>query len=168
MTVPPKCAVPEFERRWLVANMSSVPGPLGDARLIEDRYIAGTRLRLRRVTDAQGGVTTKLGKKYPAEAGGFEWIVNVYLDAAEYALLVGLPARRSLKRRYSMESGSLDVYVQPQADLWIFEAERATEAQIRAYQPPQFVGREITGDPHLTGFAIASSGSPAALLQRDS
>lgn len=114
MTVPPKYAVPEFERRWLVANMSSVPGPLGDARLIEDRCIAETRLRLRRVTDAQGGVTTKLGKKYPAEA------------------------------------------------------ERATEAQIRAYEPPQFVGREITGDPHLTGFAIASSGSPAALLQRDS
>ena len=84
------------------------------ARLIEDGYVAGTRLRLRRVTDAQGGVTTKLGKKYPAEA------------------------------------------------------ERAAEAQIRAYQPPQFVGREITGDPHLTGFAIASSGSPAALLQRDS
>jgi CYTH domain-containing protein len=145
-----------------------VPGPLGDARLIEDRYITGTRLRLRRVTDAQGGVTTKLGKKYPAEAGGFEWIVNMYLDDAEYAVLAGLPDYRSLKRRYSLQRGSLDVYVQPQADLCIFETELATEPQIRAYQPPRFVGREITGDPHLTGFAIASSGSLAELLQRDS
>jgi CYTH domain-containing protein len=99
----------------------------------------------------------KLGKKYPAEAGGFEWIVNMYLDDAEYAVLVGLPAYGSLKRRYSMESGSLDVYVQPQSDLCIFEAELETAAQIRAYRPPPFVGREITGDPRLTGFAIASS-----------
>lgn len=155
MAARPKYALPEFERRWLVPDMASVRGPLGEARLIEDRYLAGTRLRLRRVTDAQGGATVKLGKKYPAEAGSFESIVNIYLDAAEYALLADLPAYRSIKRRYSLQGGSLDVYVLPQVDLRIFEVELASEAQVRAYRPPDFVGQEITGEPRYTGYAIA-------------
>lgn len=162
MAVRPKYALPEFERRWLVPGVACVPGALGEARLIEDRYIAGTRLRLRRVTDALGGVTNKLGKKYRTEAGSFESIVNIYLDAAEHALLADLPAYRSIKRRYSMEGGSLDVYEQPRADLCIFEVELASEAQIRAYRPPDFVGREITGDPRYTGYAIACEGGTAS------
>jgi len=162
MTVLPKYSLPEFERRWLVPDMASVPSPLGEARLIEDRYIAGTRLRLRRVMDAHGSATAKLGKKYPAEAGSFESIVNIYLDPAEHAQLAGLPAYRSIKRRYSLEGGSLDVYVLPQADLRIFEVELASEAQIRAYRPPDFVGQEITGDPRYTGYAIAREAGAAS------
>ena len=155
MAVRPKYSLPEFERRWLVPDVASLRGLLEEGRLVEDQYVAGTRLRLRRVTDAQGGVTAKLGKKYGAEAGAFESIVNVYLDAAEYALLAELPAYRSRKRRYSLKSGSLDVYESPRAGLCVFEIELPSEAEIVAYAPPAFVGREITGDSRYSGFAIA-------------
>jgi len=158
MPVRPKYSLPEFERRWLVPDPNRVPGPLVGPRQVEDRYLVGTRLRLRRVTDAQGRVSAKLGKKYGAEAGAFESIVNIYLDMAEYARLAELPAYRSRKRRYSLEGGSLDVYVQPRADLCIFEIELASAAEIRRYRPPSFVGREITGDSRYSGFAIALEG----------
>ena len=63
----PKYARVEFERRWLVDASARPPLDGLSFTLIEDRYIEGTRLRLRRM--ARGARTVlKLTKKYEDEA----------------------------------------------------------------------------------------------------
>jgi hypothetical protein len=58
-----KYARPERERRWLVAKLPDMSLAI-DARLINDRYLFGTRLRLRCVTPLAGGAPKyKLGQK---------------------------------------------------------------------------------------------------------
>ena len=56
MDAPPKYSRPEFERRFhVIAERLPLLDP-ATARLIEDRYIEGSRLRLRRMSG--GGAAT--------------------------------------------------------------------------------------------------------------
>ena len=96
---PRKYARPERERRFL---LDGVPDGLGPSVHILDRYLEGTRMRLRRVDGPDGSVVGKLGQKVrtdphdPAEV----WITNLYLDEDEYDRLVGLPAAVLEKSRH--------------------------------------------------------------------
>ena len=54
-----KYAQIELERRWLLAKLPDSLQNSQDYQLIEDRYITGTPLRLRRMTDAGGQVTAR-------------------------------------------------------------------------------------------------------------
>ncbi|WP_101522987.1 hypothetical protein [Nocardioides houyundeii] len=56
MPVSRKYAVIERERRYLVRTL---PGPVTSVREIEDRYVTGTRMRLREVRAADGTVVRK-------------------------------------------------------------------------------------------------------------
>ena len=59
----PKYAHVERERRWLI-DPSARPAAADNFVLIEDRYLTGTRIRLRRMTPSAGeGVSLKLTKK---------------------------------------------------------------------------------------------------------
>lgn len=89
----PKYAKLEIERRFLV-NPTQAPD-LGDLpfRRIEDRYLDGTRLRLRAMTDSVTGARElKFCKKYEGGEPLAGPIVNTYLAAAEYAALAAIPA----------------------------------------------------------------------------
>lgn len=155
----PKYAIPEIERRWLVDPKAL--GPLDEAPrwIVEDLYLAGTRLRLRAMIDPAGGTIHKLGKKYGRGEALGEPITNLYLSESEHALLLRLPGARSRKRRYHIAGGSLDVYERPgaSAGIAVFEREFELEAVARAYVPPGFVTREITGDPAYSGAALAGA-----------
>ncbi|WP_284620727.1 hypothetical protein [Aquabacterium humicola] len=155
MEQPPKYARPEIERRWLVPATLAEKLVAGlPARLIEDRYIIGTRLRLRKVS---GQITQfKLGKKYESSVFGLEQVVSVYLGEEEHKVLAPLPSHVASKRRYSVAGGSIDQYVTPRNGFFIFEVEFSTLAEAQAFEPPTFVGREVTGSPEFTGFSIAS------------
>jgi CYTH domain-containing protein len=162
-----KCAIPKYsvvetERRWLV-DLAAV-GELGGAphRDIEDRYIADSRLRLRRVAHADGSVVYKLAKKYGPRSVGVEPVTNIYLTRLEHEWLSVLPAAVILKRRYRVAGGVLDVHRRPRAGLAIFEMEFVDDAASREYQPPPFVTREITGELAFSGAALAVPGAPAA------
>jgi hypothetical protein len=62
-----KYAQIELERRWLLASLPDALHSSQDYQLIEDRYLTGTPLRLRRMTNASGQVTArKLTQKYQA------------------------------------------------------------------------------------------------------
>jgi CYTH domain-containing protein len=155
MHPPPKYAQPEIERRWLVPAVSAEALVAAQPhRLIEDRYIIGTRLRLRKVS----GHTTqfKLGKKYASSAAGLEQVVSVYLSEAEHDVLAPLPSHVASKRRYAIAGGAIDQYIHPCNGLFIFEIEFPALSAAQAFTPPAFVGREITGDPQYSGFGIAS------------
>ncbi|MFN3523862.1 MAG: hypothetical protein ACK4YQ_16560 [Phenylobacterium sp.] len=150
----PKYARMEHERRFLVSQAPDLAG--APARLIEDLYIDGGRLRLRAVTDlASGERTFKLCKKYGPADGEGEPIANLYLTAEEHAVLARLPGDALRKRRYTVDGVSLDVFEGPLDGLMIAEAEAESHAAIAARAFPPWCGREVTGDRRYSGATLA-------------
>lgn len=155
----PKYSLPEIERRWLVrddvaaellaAHVDTAPD------VIEDRYVTGTRLRLRRVRHADGGETLKLCLKYGRASALREPITNLYLNTREYAVLAALDGVSVRKRRFRIGGGSLDVFDEPAGTPTYFEREFATVEAAMAYEPPAFAAEEVTGEPEHTGANIA-------------
>jgi len=146
---PPKYSLPEIERRWLVEasfvrSLEGVP-----YRDIEDLYVRGTQLRLRKVTAPNGQVELKFCKKYGRSQGPAQAITNLYLSPQEYEALAALPGHVLRKRCHLYCGGALDVYVG--LPLAIFEVDFASEGEARRYVAPDFVGREVTGDRTCCG-----------------
>ena len=149
----PKYALPEIERRWLVARELAQPLLHDQSSRITDTYLANSRLRLRRIDDAEGRSVFKFCRKYGDRQGPVESITNLYLDAAEYHLLASLPGDRVIKHRHRQTAGAIDVY--GSNALHVFEIEfDALDAAIR-YTPPAFVGQEITDDLNYSGLMLA-------------
>lgn len=148
----PKYALAECERRWRVDLAAAGPLAALPVREIEDVYLSGTRLRLRKVSSGEG-VVFKLGKKYGRAADGVEPMANLYLTEAEHAAFSRLPGYAVRKRRYAVGDGALDVYERPAAA--IFEKEFASAAEAAAYVPPPFAVEEVTGRPAYSGLALA-------------
>lgn len=144
--------------------MVALPPLQGPGRLIEDRYLGGTRLRLRRATEGTGTVW-KLGRKYGATERGVEPITNLYLTAAEYALLAALPGADLVKHRHDIWTDDgrfvLDVFGGTLAGRMIAEVGAEDPAALWAVRPPPWCGREITGEEAYSGAALVRSGWPA-------
>src|SRR5690606_26760305 len=88
MPLARRYAHPEVERRFLLAG---VPPGLTGGRLVVDRYLPGTRLRLREVREPGSAVTRKLGQRIREGSGpGRIWHTSLELDEAEWELLCGL------------------------------------------------------------------------------
>jgi len=153
----PKYAQLELERRWLVPRAQLPAVEQLVPRLIDDRYLDGGRLRLRRVLAAAGETLFKLGKKYEARPGQSEYVVSVYLTAHEYAALAQLPGYAVRKRRYAFAGGSLDIYEQPEHEFSIFEVEFGSLEEMSGYVPPAFVDQEVTFNASFSGHALAKN-----------
>jgi hypothetical protein len=96
-----KYAVIERERRYRVARL---PDGVTSVSQILDRYVLGTRMRLREVHPGDGSVVRKLGHKVRLTEGPAEVAcTNFYLDTAEWDLLAALPARVLSKTRHLVE-----------------------------------------------------------------
>lgn len=150
----PKYSLPERERRWL-AEPALLPPLIGPGRLIEDRYIDGTRLRLRAVD----GVW-KLGKKYEGESLSRRPIVNVYLTEVEHAVLAELPAARLIKRRYRVGGFAVDRFQDQLAGLWLAELEMPDAAALAAIVAPDWCIAEVSDNPRYSGGILARHGAP--------
>lgn len=160
--MPPKCSLPECERRWLVA---ALPDRLGPGTLIEDRYLDGTRLRLRRETPTGGAASVwKLARKYGATAPGVEPMTNLYLTADEHARLAALPGATVVKRRHPVVADDvrfvIDLFKGALAGRRVAEVELPTDAAVWAVAAPPWYGVEITGEPAFGGAALARAGWP--------
>ena len=161
MTTPsqaPKYSLPENERRWRVPTLT--PGIThAQSHLIEDNYVIGTRLRLRRITDPAGALTYKLVKKYLPTADGEHAITNLYLTASEYELLAQLPAQPLRKRRYVQHfmqwQFAVDVFEAALAGLVLTETDQPSQAALGTVVAPPWAGVEVTEDPRFTGAALA-------------
>jgi CYTH domain-containing protein len=161
----PKYARLEFERRWLV-DRAARPA-LSDAfvTLIDDLYIAGTRLRLRQMRRPDLAETKwKLTKKYECDEPCARPIVSAYLTESEYELLRTLPGDELCKRRLHFEHEgrwwSLDLFEGPLAGLEIVECEAEDRTALAELSPPDWVLREVTDLPHWQGGALAANGIP--------
>jgi CYTH domain-containing protein len=163
-TGDPKYARTEFERRWLV-DPTARPALDGVwTTRIEDRYIDGTRLRLRQMSRPDLGETKwKLTKKYVCEDASARPIVTSYLTAAEHDTLRALPARELVKTRYHLSIDghwwSLDLFEGPLEGLELVESEADDAAALAALVPPPWATKEVTHDPRYQGGSLAQSGT---------
>lgn len=114
MSVSLKYAVVERERRYLVRDL---PDGVVAVKQMVDRYVIGTRLRLREVRESDGRLIRKLGHKVRLGHGPSEIAcTNFYLDDAEWDVLLQLPARVVRKRRHLVERDGVLVAIDEHAD----------------------------------------------------
>ena len=158
-----KYAWVERERRWLCDALPE--GLTGRAEAITDLYVTGTRLRLREAVPLDGGPPQRrLGRKADVDAAT-RLLTSIYLAPEEFALLASLPGRILRKTRHHLETAggvlmAIDVFEGPLAGLIMAEAEFDTAEALAAFQPPAFVGREVTEDPAYAGGSLVANGLP--------
>jgi CYTH domain-containing protein len=133
--------------------------PSGDAIAtveIEDRYVIGTRLRVRCV---RGGRETiyKLTQKIPNASGGPGLITTIHLDAAEHAALCALPCHELRKTRTSIPPFGVDTFAAPLAGLVLAEVEFESAEELAAFAPSIAVVVEVTDDVRFTGGRLATA-----------
>jgi hypothetical protein len=156
-----KYARPERERRFLFRALPE--GRAIRVARIEDRYLLGTRIRLRKATeraDVDGEVERilyKLTQKVPGPGGAPGLITTIYLDRAEYDLVARLPARSLRKTRLSIPPLGVDVFEDALSGLVLGEAEFADDESMTRFRPPAKAVAEVTDDPRLTGGQLVAS-----------
>ncbi|WP_205472923.1 hypothetical protein [Nocardioides sp. SYSU D00038] len=97
--------------------MATLPAGVTSSREILDRYIEGTRLRLREVRESDGTVVRKLGHKVRLAEGPAEVAcTNFYLNDAEWTALQALPARLLRKKRHLVHRDGLLVAIDEHED----------------------------------------------------
>jgi len=149
----------ERERRFLLAEPPTA-GAVTESRRIIDRYLPGTRLRLRRVDGPDSGAQQfKFTQKVPAGQPGHVrgLITNTYLSVAEYELLAALPANLLCKTRLSVPPLAIDVFEPPLHGLVLAEAEFTTDEAAQSFPLPPAATAEVTGDNRFTGGSLAQA-----------
>lgn len=136
----------EREQRWLAESLPRTrTGPVE----IYDRYILGTRLRLRRAGDV-----FKLGQKVPVAEDAVS-LTNIYLSANEYDVFALLPALEVRKRRWHTTWEGHDIAVDEFTDRNLILAEAELSADEPYLSMPPFAVKDVTGDVTYTGGALA-------------
>lgn len=157
----------ERERRFVLDRLPSAVDP-DDFERLDDLFVRGTHLRLRRVTSASGEwLATKLGQKVvapeaPADPRLRE-MTTIYLPDEEGALLArSLDGQRATKRRYKLrEQGHtfcIDLWEAPAraAGLLLAEVEADSLEVLAALVIPPWATREVTDDPAYSAITLAS------------
>jgi len=151
---PGRYARAEIERRWILSARPDRAEAVA-VRHIVDRYLVGTRLRLRLQVEEGGPTLRKFTQKLPdpePRAGGRQGLLtNTYLSEAEYDLLATLPALELRKTRYSVAPFGVDVFEGPLAGLVLAEIEFPTEDAAEGSPIPSTAAVEVTHDPRFTG-----------------
>jgi CYTH domain-containing protein len=146
----------ERERRWLLAAVPEVPATARRVTIV-DRYLLGTRLRLREVTDAEGTVSRKLGHKVRLGDDAAEVAhTSIYLDESEWALLVVLPSHVLSKTRTSVAYDGWSVAVDVFQEGLVLAEIDAGDGPVHELPASFDVVREVTGEEAFTGFRLAA------------
>jgi len=148
-----KYAVVERERRYRVA---AVPEGVVGTKVISDRYIEGTRLRLREVRELDGEVIRKLGHKVRLSKGPAEVAcTNFYLSDQEWSVLVTLPARLVGKKRHVVQRDGWAVAIDEHED-GTFIAEIDDRDQPSTAVPDWLdILEDVSDDERWTGISLA-------------
>jgi CYTH domain-containing protein len=148
----------EWERRFLLSSFPSGE-KVTRIRRINDRYIEGTRLRLRRQSDGDGESVFKLTQKLPGgtERGQQGLITSMYLTREEFDVLAALPTKEITKVRYSVPPFGIDVFEGELRGLVLAEAEFDSAAEALALILPSFIVAEVTDDRRLTGGSLVTA-----------
>lgn len=153
MTDPLKYAVVERERRFL---LRCLPDDIATTRTIVDRYVTGTRLRLREVHEDDGTVVCKLSHKVRLGAGPAEVAcTNLYLDDQEWALLVTLPARVLRKTRHLVHRNGVTVAVDEHEDGTLIAEIDDGDQPVTVVPGWLDIIEDVSDDERWTGAALA-------------
>jgi CYTH domain-containing protein len=140
----------EIERKFLVKR-ELLPGDLPPADEVEQGYLCTkptVRVRIRTAPDgARSGELTIKGKGLVTRP---EW--NYEVPPGEAEELLELCERSLRKRRWKLGRWELDYF--PERDLWLAEIELSREDE--PYEPPAWLGDEVTGDPRYSNSNLAS------------
>lgn len=156
--VKEKYSVGEFERRFLLTDR---PADATNPRRIVDRYIDGTRLRLRTVDEDGAEPVRKLGHKRRVAVDDPTAVMNtsLYLDDGEFAVLAALPGRRLAKTRWAVDldgrTGAVDVFEEALQGLILLEVDLGRAAELDRFVAPPWVGPEVTRVEAFTGGSLA-------------
>jgi CYTH domain-containing protein/CHAD domain-containing protein len=154
----------EIERKFLPPTLPARANGAAEIA-IEQGYLAvdgETEVRLRRAGDALR-LTVKHGGGESREE------VEIELTAGQFAALWPLAAERSLRKtRLLVPLGAgltaeIDRYEGDLAGLLVAEVEFPSEQASRAWEPPGWIGREITGDRAYANQTLAVDGVPRGL-----
>ena len=149
----------EIERKFL---FDELPDDAGSSRRIEQGYLAitdeGTEVRVRRWPDAQV-LTVKHG------SGQVRVEVEVEIDETQFDELWALTeGARVEKTRWVASLGELevelDVFEGSLAGLKVAEIEFPDEAAADAFDPPEWLGEEVTEDERYANEHLATEGRP--------
>ncbi len=134
-----------------------------EATRIEQGYLAiegggGAEVRLRR-RDGETLLTVKRG------SGGIRTEEEIALEPEQFEALWPLTdGRRVQKVRYLVPSATgeieVDVFEGELAGMITVEMEFDSEAQSDAFDPPEWLGREVTGDDRYANETLAVHGLP--------
>ncbi len=155
MSVSLKYAVVERERRYLVATL---PDGVTSTHEIVDRYVTGTRLRLREVREGDGAVVRKLGHKVRLTEGPAAIAcTNLYLNDAEWTALLALPARLLRKKRHVIHRDGLLVAIDEHEDGTLIA--EIDDREQPSHVVPEWldVVRDVSDDEAWTGARLARS-----------
>ena len=151
----------EIERKFL---LPAAPPDLGryPSEEIQQGYVAidaNAEVRVRR----RGGALTLTVKSAPARTRVEE---EVPIEASTFTSLWELSeGRRIAKTRHLIEHDGvtieLDVYDEALSGLVTAEVEFPSEVESDAFEPPDWLGREITGDARYANQTLATRGIPA-------
>jgi adenylate cyclase len=150
----------EVERKFLVTEPPDLDG--AGSEEIEQGYLAigeEQEVRLRRKGD-QLLLTAKRGSGLARD----EAEVEIERDAFErlWPLTQG---RRLHKRRHLVPHGEreieLDVYSGDLEGLVVAEIEFPSEAEAKSFEPPDWLGEDVTGDSRYLNETLATRGIPA-------
>jgi CYTH domain-containing protein len=153
-----KYVLVERERRFLLGGPPREPGIR--TVFITDRYIAGTRTRLRRAVEGTDGaqrIVHKLTQKVPSPDRGPGLITTMYLNDDEYRALAVLPAAVLHKTRHSIPPFGVDYFDGPLKGLYLAEAEFTSDTEAAEFSPGPLVVAEVTHDHRFSGGYLASA-----------
>ena len=150
----------EVERKFLVRELPDLDDVASDE--IEQGYLAtgsDGEVRVRRKGDKLV-LTAKRGSGLSRDEA------EVDLDQASFDELWPLTeGRRLRKRRHVLPRGDLaielDVYEGQLEGLRVAEIEFPSEEVANAFDPPDWLGEEVTGDHRYLNETLASEGTPA-------
>ena len=150
----------EIERKFVVER---APDALDDGERIEQGYLAvgddGVEVRVRR----RGDATTLTVKSGPGMVRTEE---ELEIDARRFEALWALTdGRRVSKTRHYLPlddrlTVELDVYAGDHEGLLTAEIEFPTREAAEAFQPPEWLGRDVTGDGRYAAQSLALRGKP--------
>jgi adenylate cyclase len=149
----------EVERKFLVGDPPDLRGTQADE--IEQGYLAigaDAEVRLRR-KGKHLLLTSKRG------AGMSREEAEVELDRESFDRLWPLTADRRLrKRRHVVPLGDheieVDVYEGDLDGLVVAEIEFGSEDEAQGFEPPEWIGGEVTGDERYLNETLATRGKP--------
>ena len=147
----------EIERKFLVRKMPDDLTSYSSNEISQGYLVSlddGTQVRLRRKGHGYS-LTFKRGR------GGVREEREVELTVAQFdALWPATEGKRLVKTRYEIPLGDrvveIDVYHDRHEGLVVAEVEFDDEESARNFQPPDWLGADVTGDPRYSNQLLAS------------